>query len=219
MGRTSDARERIVDAACDLFHQRGYQAVGVQEICAAAEVKKGSFYHFFRSKQELALAMLDEMWERLQELEFAPAFSADLAPLERIERYIEITPQVFGEIRTPGGALCGCPFGNMALEMSTHDELIRRKLDDIYRAWAGYLVVALDEAIERGDLPPIDTHAAAESVVAYVSGVAVLAKTRNSLEGAERLREPILGLIHPRLLELLGRKQSRSAPAAAQHAG
>ena len=219
MGRSSDARERIVEAACDLFHQRGYRAVGVQEICAAAGVQKGSFYHFFRSKQELALAMLDAVWERIQEEAFAPAFGTDLAPLERIERYIETIPEYFGEIRTSAGALCGCPFGNMALEMSTHDEPIRRKLDDIYRAWAGYLEAALDEAIERGDLPPTDTKAAAESVVAYMSGVALLAKTRNSMEGTGRLREQILGLIHPRLPERLARERSRSAPRAAQPAG
>ena len=219
MGRTSDARERIVETACDLFHQRGYQAVGVQEICTAAGVRKGSFYHFFRSKQELALAMLDALWERIQEELFGPVFGTDLAPLERIERYIETALQYFGGIRTPAGALCGCPFGNMALEMSTHDEAIRGKLDDIYRAWAGYIEAALDEAIERGDLPPIDTPAAAESVVAYMSGVAVLAKTRNSMEGAERLLEPILGLIHPQLPERLARERSRSAPGAAPPAG
>jgi TetR/AcrR family transcriptional repressor of nem operon len=215
VGRSSDARERIVDTACELFYQHGYQAVGVQEICEAAGVKKGSFYHFFRSKQELALAMLDEMWERLRKLEFEPAFRPDLAPLERIERYLELTPEVFAAFRTPDGQLCGCPFGNMALEMSTHDEPIRCKVDAIFRAWATYLAEALDEAVARGDLPPLDSRAAAESVVAYLSGVAVLAKTRNSLFGAERLREQVLALIHPRLPERLGRERSRPAAPAA----
>ena len=119
MGRTSDAREKIVDAACDLFYQRGYQAVGVQEICDAAGVKKGSFYHFFRSKQELALAMLDAMWEQVQEEELGPFRDEQLPPLQRIERYLVVAREVFDARRTPEGALCGCPFGNMALEMST----------------------------------------------------------------------------------------------------
>lgn len=219
MGRSSDAREKIVEAACELFHQRGYQAVGVQEICAAAGVKKGSFYHFFRSKQELALAMLDEMWARVRKLEFEPAFRPEYAPLERIERYLEITPQIFDEVRTPDGALCGCPFGNMALEMSTQDEPIRRKVEGIFRAWAAYLVGALDEAVACGDLPPLDTRAAAESVVAYISGVALLAKARNSVQGVEHLRPQVLGLIHPRLVERLDRERRQPAVPAAPPAG
>lgn len=218
MGR-SNAREKIVDAACELFHQSGYQAVGVQEICEAAGVQKGSFYHVFRSKRELALAMLDETWRRVQELEFTPAFSDELSPLERIERYIEILPQVFGEFRTPEGAVCGCPFGNMALEMSTHDDAIRRKLDSIYRDWARYLEACLEDAVECGDLPAIDTRGAADSVVAYISGLAVLAKTRNSLDATASLRPVVLTLIHPTLLERLGPARPQPAPSASPPAG
>ncbi len=199
MGRTSDARDKIVEAACALFHQRGYQAVGVQEICDAAGVKKGSFYHFFRSKQELALAMLDAMWEGMAEEEFWPFQQAEMPPLERIRRYLEVTPEAFAAMRTPDGALCGCPFGNMAIEMSTHDEMIRRRLDRIYRAWARHLQGALDEAVARGDLPALDTGAAADAVVAFISGLALLAKARNSMEGADRMQETALRLIHPDL--------------------
>jgi len=215
----SNAREKIVDAACELFHQRGYRAVGVQEICDSAGVQKGSFYHFFRSKQELALAMLDQTWLRMQELKFTPAFRDELPPLQRIERYLEILPQVFGELRMSQGAVCGCPFGNMALEMSTHDDAIRRKLDSIYRAWARYLEDCLDEAIECGDLPAIDTRTAADSVVAYISGMAVLAKTRNSLDATASLRPAVLALIHPTLLERLGPPRPQPAPSASPPAG
>ncbi|MBW8705889.1 HTH-type transcriptional repressor NemR [Streptomyces sp. MBT84] len=62
MGRTSDAKERILTAAQSLIEQRGYSALGVAEICKAAGVPKGSFYYFFDSKEELALAVLDEHW-------------------------------------------------------------------------------------------------------------------------------------------------------------
>ena len=63
MGRTSDARERLIEAAGDLWHRRSYTDVGVGEICAEAGVQKGSFYHFFPSKQDLALAVIDDRWE------------------------------------------------------------------------------------------------------------------------------------------------------------
>ena len=62
MGRTSDAREKILSAAQSLIELRGYSALGVAEICKAADVPKGSFYYFFESKEALALAVIDEHW-------------------------------------------------------------------------------------------------------------------------------------------------------------
>ena len=59
MGRTSDAREKILSAAQSLIELRGYSALGVAEICKAADVPKGSFYYFFESKEALALAVID----------------------------------------------------------------------------------------------------------------------------------------------------------------
>ncbi|HTO08336.1 MAG TPA: helix-turn-helix domain-containing protein, partial [Myxococcota bacterium] len=67
MGRTSDARERLIDEASRLFHARSYESVGVQELCDAAEVNKGSFYHFFPSKEDLAAAVIDAQWEATRE--------------------------------------------------------------------------------------------------------------------------------------------------------
>lgn len=71
MTRTSDARERLVRTAARLFLTRSYRAVGVDELCAAADVRKGSFYYFFRGKAELAKAVIDAhaaaLWARLDD--------------------------------------------------------------------------------------------------------------------------------------------------------
>lgn len=73
MGRTSDARERILEAAIELIYARSYSAVGVQAICERAGVQKGSFYHFFPSKRELTLAAVDRLAEQLREQILEPA--------------------------------------------------------------------------------------------------------------------------------------------------
>ena len=57
MPRTSDARDRIVSTAARLFLERSYHNVGVEELCAVADVRKGSFYHYFSSKGELGSAL------------------------------------------------------------------------------------------------------------------------------------------------------------------
>ena len=62
MGRNVDTQERLVEAAAGLWHARSYADVGVNEICEVADVRKGSFYHFFASKQELAVAVIDRHW-------------------------------------------------------------------------------------------------------------------------------------------------------------
>jgi AcrR family transcriptional regulator len=59
MGRPSDARQQLIGAAREVIYANSYEAVTVDELCAAAGVNKSSFYHFFSSKQELVLATLD----------------------------------------------------------------------------------------------------------------------------------------------------------------
>ena len=84
MGRTSDARERLIDEAARLFHSRSYESVGVQELCDAADVHKGSFYHFFPSKEDLAGAVIEAQWEATCETVLDPALAEDVPPLARL---------------------------------------------------------------------------------------------------------------------------------------
>ncbi|HEX6836727.1 MAG TPA: helix-turn-helix domain-containing protein, partial [Polyangia bacterium] len=83
MGRVSTARARLVQAAIDLIWTDSYGAVSVDAICEQARVKKGSFYHFFKSKDELVIAALDTHWEnRKPQLELL--FARARPPLERL---------------------------------------------------------------------------------------------------------------------------------------
>ena len=61
MGRTSDAKDRLMTAALDLIWSESYGAVTIDDICQRAEVKKGSFYYFFESKSDLAVAAHSRM--------------------------------------------------------------------------------------------------------------------------------------------------------------
>ena len=77
MLETQNSRERLLDAADALMYERGYEAVSVADLCAAADARKGSFYHWWPSKRDLALAMLDRAWERNCERLFDPIFNND----------------------------------------------------------------------------------------------------------------------------------------------
>jgi TetR/AcrR family transcriptional repressor of nem operon len=177
MGRTSDARERLIDSAGDLWHRRSYTDVGVSEICEAAGVQKGSFYHFFPSKQDLALAVIDQRWEEIGEGELRPLMTSSLPPLERVLMFLRAGLAEQLELREAIGACPGCSFGNLAVELASVDEVLRQRLESLFGDWAGLLRIALDDAVAAGDIPPTDTDRAARALLAYVEGLSVMAKT------------------------------------------
>ena len=67
MGRPSDARMRLIVATREAIYAHSYEAVSVDELCAAAGVTKSSFYHFFSSKQDLILVALESQWQWFKE--------------------------------------------------------------------------------------------------------------------------------------------------------
>ncbi len=183
MGRTSDARERLVDSAFRLWFRRSYASVGVSEICDDAGVQKGSFYHFFPSKTDLAVAVVDDVWRRFRD-EVAETYLGDdsTPPLDRLERMLEHNYRFASANKDETGHVWGCPVGNLAVELSTQDEPLRDRLSEFFADWAGAFTRLLDEAVAAGDLPRHDTHAAGLALLAYVQGLAVLTKAGNDPE-------------------------------------
>ncbi|MFI8770031.1 TetR/AcrR family transcriptional regulator [Streptomyces sp. NPDC053792] len=175
MGRTSDARERILAAARTLMLSRGYSALGVAEICAAAGVPKGSFYYFFASKEELALAVVEEHWAE-QRTTWTRALDGDVPPLGRLRRLYESTEAELRAGRESCGAVTGCLLGNLALELSTRTESVRERLREIFDEQVALVAGTVAEALARGEVTVADTGAAARALVAQLEGRVLLAK-------------------------------------------
>ncbi len=182
MGRTSDARERIIQTSIELFHARSFDAVGVAEICKEAGVVKGSFYHFFESKDDLALAVIDTLAEGGRAL-FETYFAPQIPPLERFEGWFNHFYEEFRGMKAETGCIHGCPFGNLAAELSTRSEAIRNRLADVYEGLGTAFQTSLDEAVAQGDLPDtVDTQLAAQTLVVMMQGLSVIAKAYNDPE-------------------------------------
>ena len=189
MGRTSDARERLINSAVELVHARSYGSVGVNELCEHAGVKKGSFYHFFPSKRDLTSAALDEVARRYEQEIYKPAFANDLPPLERIQRFFQLVYEYHASLTETAGRMEGCHIGNLAIELSTQDEVIREKVKTMFEGGVALFEQALREAVAAGDLPAIDVSLAAHALQAYLEGVVLLAKTWNNPDMIRRLAE------------------------------
>lgn len=171
----------------ELVHGRGYTDVGVDEVCKTAGVRKGSFYYFFRSKRELMLAALDQHWS-VGRQHFGAAFVDDVLPLERIERLFAMLATVEASNRKSKGHVLGCPFGNIAAEVGASDRVLAKRADDAFCGLREFLRGALADAQARGQLAQdLDLQEAADALVAYFEGIALLAKARNDPSVIHRL--------------------------------
>jgi len=197
MDSSIDTRQRLLDAAQTLIYASSYHDVGVQQICDHAGVRKGSFYHFFPSKRELALAVLDQTHAMMQDTLINKAFAPALPPLARIERFFASLYDFHKQVKKDTGHVFGCPFGNIGCEMSTQDEALRSKVDTILSAVEAPFATALDEAVANGELPALDTAAAARALFAYTEGIVLYAKTRNDPELIRELGKRALQLLVP----------------------
>jgi TetR/AcrR family transcriptional repressor of nem operon len=202
MGRTSEAREKILKAAQTLIELRGYSALGVAEICTVAEVPKGSFYYFFASKEALALAVIDEHWAA-QSGDWRRILRGDGEPLQRLRQLFEETEasQLAGQQSC--GTVSGCLFGNLTLELSNQTEPIRERLQDIFDQQVDMVEQVITEAQQQGEVSIAGTHEAARSVVAQLEGQVLFAKLYNSPQR--------LATLWSNCLSLLGARDSQTA--------
>ena len=204
MGRTSDAREKILSAAQSLIELRGYSALGVAEICKAADVPKGSFYYFFESKEALAMAVIDEHWGD-QARTWSRILTGEPEPLTRLRELFEATEagQLAGQQSC--GTVSGCLFGNLTLEMSNHTEAVRKRLQEIFEAQVDMVAPVIAEALARNEISVSDPREAARSVVAQLEGQVLFAKLYNNTQ--------LLGALWANCLALLGAKAPDEALA------
>jgi TetR/AcrR family transcriptional repressor of nem operon len=194
MGRTSDAREKILSAAQSLIELRGYSALGVAEICKAADVPKGSFYYFFESKEALALAVIDEHWAE-QERAWSRILTGTAEPLTRLRQLFEATEAAQLAGQQSCGTVSGCLFGNLTLEMSNHTEAVRKRLKEIFDAQVDMVAPVIAEALARNEIAVSDHREAARAVVAQLEGQVLFAKLYNDTQLLGRLWANSLALL------------------------
>jgi TetR/AcrR family transcriptional repressor of nem operon len=194
MGRTSDARAKILTAAQSLIESRGYSALGVAEICKTAGVPKGSFYYFFESKEALALAVIDQHWGA-QRADWERIMSSDAQPLQRMRQLFEETEAGQRAGQQSCGTVSGCLFGNLSLELSNQTEPIRERLQEIFDKQVEMVGEVIAEAQQQGDASVADTREAARSVVAQLEGQVLFAKLYNNPQRLETLWSNCLSLL------------------------
>ena len=182
MESSSDTQQRILDSARELIYSRSYADVGVAAICEHAGVKKGSFYHFFPSKRDLTISMLDAFYLDLKESLVAKAFAEDLPPMARLDRFGQLAYEFQLQMHKNTGLVLGCPFGNLSNELATQDETIRIRIEQIFTNLQVVIRKVLREAVDAGEIKNLNVEATAQAMLAYFEGVMLLAKSQNNAE-------------------------------------
>jgi len=207
MGRTSDADERLKDAAMALIWEESYGAVTIDDICNRAEVKKGSFYYFFDSKAELAVAALEKLWATEWKPNLDATFSSSVEPLTRLTTYLDKFYVSQAEAKARLGKVLGCPACSLGSEVSTQEIDVSAKVREILARKRKYYESVIRDALAEGVIESCDPAQKAQALIGLIEGIVGQARIMNDPE--------ILRNLSTMALELLRAKQP-AHPAAAK---
>jgi TetR/AcrR family transcriptional repressor of nem operon len=174
-----DAKLKLLDAALSVIRTKGYSATTVDELCAAAGVTKGAFFHHFKSKDELGVAAADH-WSATTGALFAAAPYHDLAdPLDRVLGYLAFRKALLeGSV-----AEVTCLVGTMVQETYDSIPAIRNACDRSISTHAATLEDDIGAAIgARGAPPGVTAQSLALHTQAVLQGAFILAKAKGGPE-------------------------------------
>lgn len=174
-----DTRAEIISIGMEMISLQGYSATGIDAVLRRAGVPKGSFYHYFGSKEEFGLAVIDHFARRYAEIVDSFLKDEELTPLNRIRKYLET-----GLARlTQNQCTKGCLVGNLGQELADQNERFRTRLDEIFRSWKEQIATCVEEAQRAGELAhDLDPGVLAGFILSGLEGAILRAKVMKSPE-------------------------------------
>jgi TetR/AcrR family transcriptional repressor of nem operon len=172
------AREQLLERAQQLMMAKGYTATSVEEICESAHLTKGSFFHYFESKEHLGKAVLDRYVSSIFQAAQNAPFTKKSDPLQRFYGYIDFMI----ELSTDPARGPGCLLGNFAQVLSDTNPEIRTQCAGHFSTWVEILKRDLDAAKSACKAKGVDTTALADHFIALFEGSLLLAKSRRDVE-------------------------------------
>ncbi|MEP2774342.1 MAG: TetR/AcrR family transcriptional regulator [Luteolibacter sp.] len=156
-------KERILDAAEALMWEKSFHSVGLNEILKAVGVPKGSFYHYFESKEHFGVELLKHYIAEATEGKTQALLTAEIEadPIERLLLYLATTVTTFQE----NGGKCPCLVLKLASEVTSLSEAMREVLAEGMPVWMGILEGVFDEAKTSGKIPASVDSAAEAALV------------------------------------------------------
>ena len=187
-----NTRDKIVEAGLEVIHTQGFNGCSVQDITEAAGVPKGSFYNYFKSKEDLAVEVLN-----------AYRAGADLnllldqtkPPLDRLRIYFTLCADWFKS----AGFKRGCLLGNLSSELSDSSEPIRFALAERFSNWSQAIAELLREGQSTGDVNgALDPNQTARFLINSWEGALIQMRVTKSAQPIEDFLDLAFFLLRPR---------------------
>ncbi len=190
MSKAEDTRERILDAALNIFSNKGYHDTRMDEIVAASDTSKGSIYFHFPNKERLFLALVDQFSDLL-ERKVIEAVEGEQQGIMQVKAALQACLETFGRYRRPAKILLVQAVGL--------GSVFEKKRVEVNDRFAGLIKQYLDESIEVGDIAPVDTEVVSYAWMGAIYGIVI-----RWVYTGEPESERILSALLPLLLKSVG---------------
>jgi TetR/AcrR family transcriptional repressor of nem operon len=170
-----EARARLIEAARSLVRHRGFAATSVDDLCAAAGVTKGAFFHHFPSKEALGVALVDDWTEMTGAMFAAHPYNLKPDPLDRVLAYIDLRRELLGQPLPE----FSCVAGTTVQESYETSPPIRAAAERSIRSGFDHVRRHLEEALSAHPIPGITAESLAQQFQVATQGGIILAKALN----------------------------------------
>ncbi|SKA23497.1 transcriptional regulator, TetR family [Trichlorobacter thiogenes] len=172
-----DTRSEIIRIGTELIARQGFNTTRIDAVLLEAGVPKGSFYHYFKSKEDFGLAVIDHFAERFEQRLDTFLNDEEVTPLNRIHNFLESTLTRI----TQNQCSKGCLIGNLGQELADLNERFRDRLDEIFNMWKERFVDCLRDAQKAGEISTdIDLDVMACFILSGWEGAILRAKVMKS---------------------------------------
>ncbi|AZA54913.1 TetR/AcrR family transcriptional regulator [Chryseobacterium sp. G0201] len=177
MKKSEATRLNILRKAFELIYEKGYQTTSVDEIIATTQVTKGAFYYHFKTKDEMGLAIINELMKTTFKNTFIEPFQLTVDPLDSIYELMEniLMKNEFLKVEY------GCPTSNLTQEMAPWNVEFTKALNKLSSEWEQTMIQAIEKGKENGKVKQdVDAKGIAVFVISGYWGVRNLGKLVNS---------------------------------------
>jgi TetR/AcrR family transcriptional repressor of nem operon len=188
-----------MDAALDLMWEESYGAVTIDDICKRAVVKTGSFYYFYKSKADLAVAALEKLWNEDWKPHLDQQFSSAIEPLERFNGYLRGIYGNVAEQKKKYGKVLGCPMCSVGSEVTTHEVDVSAVVRDVLSRKRRYYESTIRDAVAQGVIEPCDPAQQAVALFALIEGLVSQARIMNDPEIIRPIPEMAFSLLRVKI--------------------
>lgn len=148
MKKAAATRMNILEKAFELIYVKGYKTTSIDDIIATTQVTKGAFYYHFKNKDEMGIAIINELMKPTLAQSFIEPLKTDAPPLDAIYGLIHhlLMEDKFLKVEY------GCPVANFAAEMSPWNEDFNAALNELTHEWTKIMIAALERGKKAGSV-------------------------------------------------------------------